>query len=277
MHAKPKANPMPDSLYLAPHLDDVALSCGGQIYQATQAGQEVQIVTVMAGDPPESSGGASNTPHSTSAYIEELHARWHLGRDAAAARRREDVAACAILGATPRHLSVPDCIYRGGEAGYYYQSDAQIFGAIDPRELHLVDTLAAAFRQLPQADRIVAPLGIGHHVDHLLVRAAAEQTWGQTWEQTKRARHLTYYEDYPYAEKPAARAAAFAHPPTGFAWHAETIPLTDSALEAKCRAVAAFESQISTFFADDAALRRRIAEFAHARGGERLWFLVAQT
>ncbi|MEZ4728018.1 MAG: PIG-L family deacetylase [Caldilineaceae bacterium] len=41
-----------DAIYLSPHLDDVALSCGGQIFGATRTGQRVLIVTITAGDPP---------------------------------------------------------------------------------------------------------------------------------------------------------------------------------------------------------------------------------
>ena len=63
------------ALYLSPHLDDAALSCGGQIAQATRQGRRVLIVTVMAGDPPMEAGND---------YIVSLHARWELDRDAAA-------------------------------------------------------------------------------------------------------------------------------------------------------------------------------------------------
>ena len=88
-----------DALYLSPHLDDAALSCGGQIVQATRCGARVLIVTVMAGDPPVD---AEND------YIASLHARWELDRDAAAQRRAEDLAACALLGADALPLDVPD-------------------------------------------------------------------------------------------------------------------------------------------------------------------------
>ena len=55
-----------DSIYLAPHLDDAALSCGGQIYTATQQGANVRIVTVMAGDAPADG---------IAGYAVELHER----------------------------------------------------------------------------------------------------------------------------------------------------------------------------------------------------------
>ena len=58
-----------DLIYLSPHLDDAALSCGGQIARFRGEGRSVLIVTVTAGDPPT---GAE------SRYIQELHSRWQL-------------------------------------------------------------------------------------------------------------------------------------------------------------------------------------------------------
>ena len=43
---------MTDHLYLSPHFDDAALSCGGQIATFTAAGQSVLVVTITGGDPP---------------------------------------------------------------------------------------------------------------------------------------------------------------------------------------------------------------------------------
>ena len=65
---------MVDSIYLSPHLDDVALSCGGQIHQLTHrpGGQEVLIVTLMAGVPP---------PGPVSAFAREQHVAWGFAAD----------------------------------------------------------------------------------------------------------------------------------------------------------------------------------------------------
>ena len=175
-----------DAIYLSPHLDDAALSCGGNIFQQTAAGQRVLIVTVMAGSPDLTVD---------SPYVEALHSRWELAGDAAAQRRAEDEEACRILGAEFLHLGVPDCIYRLDPVtgAPLYLSDDDIFGEVQPSEQSLVLTLAAQLAQLPAAHQWYAPLTVGHHVDHLLVRAAAEQALGAA---------LLYYEDYPYAQKP---------------------------------------------------------------------------
>src|SRR3954469_806836 len=107
-----------DWIYLSPHLDDAALSCGGQIYAATQRQERVLIVTITAGDP--------IAP--VSDYAASLHTRWELV-DATAARRQEDLTACSILGADALDWDIPDCIYRVDAQGApFYVSDADIFG-----------------------------------------------------------------------------------------------------------------------------------------------------
>lgn len=246
-----------DSIYLAPHLDDVALSCGGQIYEQTQAGQRVLVVTITAGDPPAQVSG----------YAASLHTRWQLAVDAAreatAARRAEDLAACAILGAAALHWALPDCIYRTHPATNlpFYVSDADIFGAVAPAEEYLIDDLAQQITELPPHGQLVAPLTVGHHVDHQLTRLAAEQAVGPA--------ALLYYEDYPYAQQPGSLAQVLGNPPQG--WRPLVNPLSAAALAAKFEAVVAFRSQVSTFFAGRADLEAQIRAFAAQTGGERLW------
>lgn len=242
-----------DTIYLSPHLDDAALSCGGQIYQQTAAGRSVLIVTIMAGDPPAAA---------PSDFSRALHDRWQLATDAVAHRRAEDVAACRRLGADYLYWDVPDCIYRlepaTGEA--LYTSEESLFGAIHPAEYSLVEALAERMASLPAAGRIVGPLAVGRHVDHQLVRAAAE-----AW----RGAHLYYYEDYPYVQRPGALAAAPDFLPEQ--WPAEVIPLAAADLQAKYEAITCFQSQLSSFFDGRADLERQVGGYATAIGGERLW------
>jgi LmbE family N-acetylglucosaminyl deacetylase len=243
-----------DAMFLAPHLDDVALSCGAQVAMLTRRGATVLIVTAMAGDPDEPE---------LSDYVRSLHDRWQLAADAAAQRRAEDVAACAILGADHLHLDIPDCIYRTDPAtgAALYLSDPDIFGPVAPAEAYLVERLATAFTALPPAQRIVAPLTVGHHVDHLLVQESAMRTWGSTG--------LWYYEDYPYAQHPGAVAAVVSADAGD--WQPEVMPVDEAALAAKIESILAFRSQLSTFFTDRADLERQVRGYAAQVGGERLW------
>jgi len=247
-----------DSIFLAPHLDDAALSCGGQIANLARVGKRVLLVTVMAGDPPTD---AEND------YIRSLHARWELERDATAQRRAEDIAACAILGADYLHWSIPDCIYRLNPADGrpMYLSDDDIFGDVHPAEQPLVDEIANLLCALPAHGQCYAPLTVGHHVDHLLVAAAARLAFGD---------NLLFYEDYPYAQQPGKLAAVIGAPPVG--WQPAVTPLTNADLAAKIEAILAFRSQLSTFFTDRADLERQVKEYAAFVGGERVWREVAR-
>jgi LmbE family N-acetylglucosaminyl deacetylase len=129
-------------IYLSPHFDDIALSCGGQVWEQAQAGQAVSIWTICGGEPPDGP---------LSAFAQEHHERWGTGRQAVAARREEDIAACKILSAAYRHFDLPDCLYRRvddfpgrpeeeiGKPFFPYDSHDALFGSIHPAEERLVD------------------------------------------------------------------------------------------------------------------------------------------
>jgi LmbE family N-acetylglucosaminyl deacetylase len=253
------------AIYLSPHLDDAALSCGGQIFQRAAAGERILIVTITAGDPPRAA---------LSDYAQSLQNRWELLTNATAARRAEDMAACAILGADWLHWQVPDCIYRlHPESGQpFYVSDPDIFGDVAPAERGLVALLAQQIRALPAHDRLYAPLTIGHHVDHLWTRAAAElaaELAAESAAERVGGEHLFYYEDYPYAQQPGALEQVIAAGASQ--WRATAIALDAAARKTKIDAILAFRSQLSTFWTDLADLERQVNGYADQVGGERNW------
>jgi LmbE family N-acetylglucosaminyl deacetylase len=238
-------------IYLSPHLDDVALSCGGLVWEQGRAGGKVSIWTVCAGDPPVGP---------LSPFAETLHARWETGREAAASRRREDLASCAVLGATAWHLAVPDCIYRRSSADgrALYASEAALFGEVDPEEQALVDSLRAELaKRLPAEAHLVCPLGIGGHVDHRLTRRVAEELGRPLW----------YYADYPYVadEMGTPEVLRVAK------WHERRFPVSPGGLQAWIQAVAAHQSQISSFWPDLRSMEAAITDYCCAFGGVRLW------
>ena len=248
-----------DAIYLAPHLDDAALSCGGHIHQLTSdtltaVGKHIIIVTIMAGDPPQDA--------IYSDFVRELHARWELAVNAEAVRREEDAAACAILGADFAHWSIPDCVYRmHPETGQpLYPTWEDVITAVHPAESQLIQQLAEKLTTLPPAHRIIAPLGVGNHADHLVTRQAAEVCFGdKVW----------YFEDYPYVQEDGAITAVI--PENTPDWQAHTYPLPPADLIAKAKAIAAYQSQVSTFFTDYQDLTQQIQTYSQQVGGERLW------
>jgi LmbE family N-acetylglucosaminyl deacetylase len=113
---------------------------------------------------------------------------------------------------------------------------------------------------LPAHDQCYAPLTVGHHVDHLLVTAAARLAFDDD---------LLFYEDYPYAQQPGKLAAVLGEPPVG--WQPTVTALAESDLAAKIEAILAFRSQLSTFFTDRADLEQQVKGYAAKVGGERVW------
>jgi LmbE family N-acetylglucosaminyl deacetylase len=240
------------TIYLSPHLDDAALSCGGRIYLETAASHPVLIVTLMAGDP---------APDLTlSAFAQELHARWALPQDAVRARRAEDMAACQILGADYLYGSVLDCIYRTDPATseLCYPTWEIVQTTQHPADDAVIAQLVEQFNQLPPADEIVAPLTVGQHLDHRLVRQAAERAFG--------AARLTYFEDYPYAAVAGALEAVLT-----LNLQATQIALPETAVAAKVEAIWAYASQRSSFFTDRQDAEDKIHAYSDQVGGERYW------
>jgi LmbE family N-acetylglucosaminyl deacetylase len=237
-----------DWIYLSPHPDDVALSCGGLLWEQASNGDRPQVWTICAGDPP---------PGPLSPFAAALQNRWKTGAAASQQRRLEDINSCRFLQAGFRHFPVPDCIYRRdkGESIYLYASEESLFGPLDKREMGLVERLKEALAQtLPEGAQLVCPLGVGGHVDHRLTRLAGERLGGVCW----------YYADYPYILDHGDQMAQFI-PPT---WEETWFPISAAGMEAWEAAVAAHRSQISTFWPDPDAMRAALRAYARQAGGE---------
>ena len=219
-------------IFLSPHFDDAAYSCGGLIWELAQAGEPVEIWTVCAGEP-----GARLSP-----FAAQLHARWGGAPQAVAVRRQEDQEACQILNAAQRLFDIPDCIYRVLPDGSpLIVNNEDLFTAPLAAEAGLVDWLAVRLREtLPFAARVVAPLALGGHVDHRLVRAAAESSGAA----------LRYYADFPYVAREKVDLTQWVQP----GWQVCEYPVSERGLLAWQRAVAAYRSQVSSFWPDETAL-----------------------
>jgi LmbE family N-acetylglucosaminyl deacetylase len=243
-----------DAIYLSPHFDDAVLSCGGQIYEQTARGRRVLVVTLAAGEPQTSV---------RSLFADYQHYAWGLSaEEAILVRRAEDARACARLGADLLSWSLPDAIYRldpaTGEP--LYTSNELLFGNLPRAEAPLIAELAAQMGALPAAGRIFAPLGLGSHVDHQLVRAAAERAFAS----------LLFYEDYPYVQREPEALEALLQPRE--AWESVLFSLREGAITARIEAIAAYASQIRVLFNDLATMARLVREQVAATGGERCWY-----
>ena len=208
-------------IYLSPHLDDAVLSAGGLIYDQTQAGIPVEIWTLMCGFAPE---------EAVSPFAQALHNLWGFSsaKETTEMRRKEDERAATILGASTAHFDFLDCIYRRGSSGEWLYSE--VFVPPHPEDAALPSQIAGAIaNRLELEDVLVCQLSVGSHVDHVLVRQAAELL----------GRPLLYDIDVPYIFlKPEELA------PKSDEMKESIYAITENGLNAWKEAVLAYESQI---------------------------------
>ncbi len=244
---------MTDWVFLSPHFDDVVLSAGGLVWVLTQRGEQVEIWTICAGDPP--------IDKPLTDYAQMLHTFWELGeQDVPYKRSLEDAACCAVLGARYRRYTVPDNIYRflpgGHEAIVKVPDDNQ--GPLNPDEAYLVPPVTDFLRKnLRPGTELVGPLAIGHHRDHVLTRRAAEALGHPLW----------HFVDYPYIIRESYDLKDFV--PDG----AEQFKLGISAqgLRAWQEGILCHKSQMIMLFPDEAGMRQDIQTYAESGGGSSLW------
>ena len=210
-------------IYLSPHLDDAVLSAGGLIYEQSKSGLPVEIWTFMCGYPSE---------NEYSPIAQRIHASWEFASadEAVRQRRAEDKNAAEIVGATTLHFDFLDCIYRRGLNGEWLYSEI----AVSPHEedAGLPSQIAEAIsnRILPD-DVLICQLSVGSHVDHVIVRHAAELL----------GKPLRYDIDVPYIfYKPQELE------PKSAGMKESVQSVTEAGLKSWQEAVLAYKSQIPT-------------------------------
>ena len=228
---------MPTALFLSPHLDDVAFSCGGTLALLAAAGWDCVLATAFTRSVPNPTGFAlkCQTDKGLSPEVDYL-----------AVRRAEDDEFGRVVGAAGvLWLDFPEAPHRG------YESAAELFGGVKPGD-GVADALAGRvhdlWRQL-SPELTFAPQGLGNHADHLQLIAAVVRTLP--------ADAPTWYRDTPYAlrEPSAGRRGA-----DDFG-----VPLGEF-LTAKLDGCAAYRTQLGFQFGGEAAMREALTAFAYREG-----------
>ena len=235
-------------IYISPHLDDAVLSAGGLLYEQTQTGNAVEIWTIVCGFPP---------PGELTPFAQLLHQQWgtSTAEETVRLRRAEDVQAASIVGAKTVHFDVPDCIYRRGPDGEALYLDIYV----EPHEAEaglpglIAQTIAP---RLEPDDQIICQLGVGGHVDHVLVRQAVELL----------NRPLLYTADIPYLFWKPDQLAPLVD---GMKESLHTI--TEAGLNAWVEAVLAYQSQINMLFDNPDKVQEEIHTYYSERDGFSLW------
>jgi LmbE family N-acetylglucosaminyl deacetylase len=151
-----------DVLYVSPHADDVAFSAAGLVAADVAAGLRVTVLTVFEAQDPDR-----------------------------AARRAEDEAFAAAFGVELVHAGFADAIVRRRR----YRAPQRLFAPLPADEAPLVESVRGRVQAFVDAGcgRVMAPLGVGGHVDHQIAHLAAHRLAGVA---------VRYYEDTPYVLTP---------------------------------------------------------------------------
>jgi LmbE family N-acetylglucosaminyl deacetylase/O-antigen/teichoic acid export membrane protein len=226
-------------IFLSPHLDDAVLSCGAGIARLTSSGRDVLIVTVYTGD-------STPWPEPT----EATRRCWALDAAPFVERRLEDASAVAVLGARLMHLGFTDALYRADSAGVPLYPLHVIGGVAAGDEDRLLPALRKALSALLAETphrRVFCPAGVGGHVDHTLVRRAAEAVCDDA--------ELVLYEEYPYLSRHDSSGGGR----EGSLW---VLTPTPTEIDQRIAATAQYRSQLRKLFPSP---YERYAEIAAAR------------
>ncbi|MFF8839370.1 PIG-L deacetylase family protein [Streptomyces sp. NPDC015130] len=194
-------------LVLSPHLDDAVLSCGGLLgWAGRRAPVTVATLFTEAGPPPYTLAARQYLRRTGTEDAQELYA----------ARRAEDRHVLALLDAGARHVGLVDGLFRRlprpragterlarllPELAHVYPTYRLHLarGRVSERDADVLRAVGETVEALLPARSggvLLAPLGVGGHADHVLVRTAAELS----------GRRVVYYSDFPYNQRAVADA-----------------------------------------------------------------------
>jgi len=189
-----------DAIFFSPHLDDAVLSQGGTIAKLTAEEKEVLVVTIFAqGESNPISGDGKN-------YLKKCGKTGV--REMFIDRKKEDKNAGKVLGFDTLHLGYNAEIYRlrpktliNSYFPYFrfiYPSLKKAFrGKISSADTTLQGRIKKDLKSIIKkygkpGTKIYGPLGVGSHVDHLIVFEALNSL---------RIKNLFFWGDVPYSKQ----------------------------------------------------------------------------
>lgn len=242
------------AIFVSPHLDDVAFSCGGTLAKLHVSGWRCVVVTCFTRSVLNPGGFALEC---------QLDKGLTPDVDYMELRRAEDVEFCRRVGEEVRvvHLDLPEAPHRE------YGSAASLFAGIavgDAVWFDLAEDLAFLLAS-EKPEVIFAPQGLGNHADHLQAIKALEKV-------------LEIEEDHPvplptfptpkvlrYRDTPYAMLADAPIIPYGTSELSEiAYQLEPEHLEVKLHATEAYTTQLGFQFGDALNMRESLTEFARS-------------
>lgn len=248
---------MSTALFVSPHLDDVAFSCGGTLSALKAKGWTVALVTVFTRSVWEPKGFALRCQTAKGLGPEV---------DYMALRREEDRAFAKRLGVD---LTVWGELEEAPHRGY--ASAEALFRSPRPDdaiEAAVARCLRPVLWEL-KPDRVFVPQALGSHVDHVQVVRAARRLGIPS-------NRVLYYRDTPYAvRQPDAKPDASVPP----GLRALAVDITEH-LERKVEGCACYGTQLGFQFGGEEGIAPMLKAFhqreaeAHGRTGAAEVFLT---
>ena len=160
--------------FLSPHADDISLSVGGILLKGIVKGPRNLVSVFTKG-----------------LYLKYFdHKKRYLVEEATAIRESEDVLYCDQISATYNSINLKDATLRK------YDDFDSIFtqksSTCDPYYQSVEGALQKFILQLDEPFTLWCPLGIGNHIDHILLRDVIREI-------PIPEENIIYYEDLPYA------------------------------------------------------------------------------
>jgi LmbE family N-acetylglucosaminyl deacetylase len=235
-YREPRGNP-PTELFVSPHLDHVAFSCGGTMAAFAQRGWYTVLATVFTRSVDEP-------------MIFALECQLDKGLtadvDYMALRREEDLLFAERVGVgRVVWLDLPEAPHRG-------YASALFSGVLEGDEVwrEAAKPLAGRLQALAP-DVIFVPQALGNHADYLQVVRAVRELDGLN-------PRVVWYRDAPYAaRKPGAQPLPLL--PDGLK---NTTTDISGTLEVKLHACGAYATQLGFQFGGELSMRELLANFA---------------
>ena len=235
---------MKTALFISPHLDDAAFSCGGTLAKLADEGWRTVLCTIFTKSVPNPRGFALRC---------QLDKNLAATVDYMKLRRVEDVRAAKILGAAETlHLNFPEAPHRG------YESAVELFaGEKSADEIwKAVAEYLEMLDEVHQPEVVFAPQGLGNHADHRQAIRAARQSFP--------IEKIRWYRDTPYAIRQPDAAPSDLLPGGLFSVFSEM----EMYLPQKIHACAAYASQIDFQFGGLDQLKIKLEKFHRSEAGK---------
>lgn len=236
---------MKTALFISPHLDDVAFSCGGTFARLADENWRTILCTVFT---------KSVLNPKNFALACQLDKGLSPDADYMKLRRAEDFRAAKILNAGEvLHLNFLEAPHRG------YESAPELFAGVKASD-EVWKTVAehlGLLDEIHQPELVFAPQGLGNHADHLQTIRAVHKIFAPE--------KMIWYRDTPYAIRQPNAASS------------DLLPLDlneicydiEAQAERKIAACAAYESQINFQFGGVDKLKTTLERF-HREEARRL-------